>query len=220
LEEALQNLRADDVLVADAAVEEIVAAGGAASDSLLALLADARRDVRAGAIRGLGLLGEPRAVSPIAEILRSSLGRKEPDTFDDRYFRILAIQALGRLSASEEAPLLGKAARGDSFERAHAAVALFRIGDQAGEAMVRESLADTTMAIRNLIVEGLGETDLPIARELVLSATSDSTWVVRDTAFRALRRWRSEPAVQEAFARGASDPSWLVRATIAEAARP
>ncbi len=220
LSEALQHLRSDDVLVADAAVEEVVAASaagaGAAADSLLGFLGDARRDVRAGAIRGLGLLGDARAIEPISGILRDSLGRREPDTFDDRYFRILAIQALGRLGSKADTDLLADAALGDSFERAHAGVALFRIGDARGEAMTRESLSDSTMAIRNLVVEGLGEIDSPVARDLVLSATRDPSWVVRDTAFRSLRRWSAEPAVREALARGAQDPSWFVRATVAE----
>jgi hypothetical protein len=60
--------------------------------------------------------------------------------------------------------------------------------------------------------------DSPAARDLVLAATQDASWVVRDTAFRSLRRWSAEPAVRDAWAKGAQDPSWFVRATVAEVA--
>lgn len=218
LTDALTRLRSDDVLIADAAVEEIVACGPPAADSLLSLLTDARRDVRAGAIRGLGLLGDPRAVSPLMRALASSFDRRAPDTFEDRYLRILTIQALGRLRAMDAAPLLERAARGDAFERAHAGVALFHLGHDAGRSLVAAALADTTVALRNLTVEGLGDDVSPDARDLLLRATQDDSWVVRDTAFHALRRWREEPAVREAYTRGAADVSWFVRETVAAAA--
>ncbi len=216
LQEALVRLRSDDILVADAAVEEIAAFGPPAADSLLALFHDARRDVRAGAVRGLGLLGDPRAAAPIADLLLGSLDRREPDTFDDRYFRILAIQALGRLRAAESAPLLERAARGDPFERAHAGVALFHLGLDAGRRIVAASLADTTVALRKLTVDGLGEDASPGARDLLLRAAQDPSWIVRDSAFRALARWREESEVKEALAQGAADASWFVRETVAE----
>lgn len=216
LDDALRHLRSEDVLIADAAVEEIVAAGPPAADSLLLFLGDPRRDVRAGALRGLGLLGDPRAAVPIRAILESSLSDATPDTFDDRYFRILAIQALGRLKDEESRSILERAAQGDAFETAHAAVALFHLAVPNAPDLLRASFADTTSAIRGVVVEGLGEDRSADARVLLLEATKDVSWTVRDSAFRGLRGFPMDPEIQAALARGATDASWLVRATVAE----
>ena len=123
----MQRLRSPDILVSDAAVRDIAQAGPLAVDSLLAVLGDERRDVRAGAIRGLGLLQDPRAVGPLLDLLRGSMSQRGTDTFEDRYLRILAIQALGRLGAKEAAPFLVQASKGDAFEEAQAGVALFHL---------------------------------------------------------------------------------------------
>lgn len=216
LDEALGRLAADDILVADAAVVEIVSHGSVAVDALLGLVDDPRRDVRAGAIRGLGLIGDERAAAPLGDLLRESLADAGPDTQEDRYIRILAIQALGRVGAVEETELLREATAGDAFERAHAAVSLFLLDDETGYDLVRVCLADTAMAIRNLVVEGLGNARTPAAKDLILAATRDESWVVRDTAYRALRHWLAEDDVALALRAGVDDPSWFVRETIAE----
>jgi HEAT repeat protein len=216
LEEALRHLQSDDVLVADAAVEEIAAFGVPGAEALLPLLGDERRDVRAGAIRGLGLLREPRAVLPLLEMLGFSL--PEPDTLEDRYFRILAIQALGRIGEPEAAEAVrGFVADGDAYERAHAGISLFLLGEDPGYDVVRASLADPVVAIRNLTVEGLGESPDERARDLVLSMIQDESWVVRDTAYRALGGWPTDGRIRRALEEGAGDPSWFVRQTVAEA---
>lgn len=220
LEETLTRLQADDVLVADAAVEEIVAFGPEGAAALLALVDDPRRDVRAGAIRGLGLLREPRAAEPLRGILAASLEDTSPDTMTDRYFRVLAIQALGRIGDRDSGELMRRAlGEGDAFERAHAGISLFLFDEDPGYDVVRECLADTAMAIRNLAVEGLGDSDSDRARELVLSMTGDDSWVVRDSAYRVLGTWPRDVAVREALEKGAGDPSWFVRQTVDEARR-
>ncbi|MEZ5063974.1 MAG: HEAT repeat domain-containing protein [bacterium] len=217
LEGALRRLQADDILVADAAVEELVAIGAPAVDALLPLLADPRRDVRAGAVRALGLLGDARAAAPIRTGLEASLGQDRPDTMEDRYLRILRIQALGRLRDADSLPLLRRVAEsGDDFERAHAGIALFLSGADPGYDLARECLGASEMAIRNLVTEGLAESDDSRVATLVLPLTQDDSWVVRDTAFRTLRRFRGDAPVAEAFARGRQDPSWYVRETVAE----
>ena len=217
LADALQRLQADDVLVADAAVEEIVAFGDPAADALLSLLEDDRRNVRAGAIRGLGLLREPRAAQAVRAVLRSTQERSEPDTMEDRYFRILATQALGRIGDPGSAPLLRDlAGSGDSFERAHAGIALFLLEEDPGYDLVLVCLADTAMAVRNVVVEGLAESSDPRARDLVLPMTRDESWVVRDSAYWALRAWPTDPEVEAALRQGAEDPSWYVRQTVTQ----
>ena len=217
LEDALARLHDADVLVADAAVEELVALGTPAVDALLPLLASPQRDVKAGALRGLGLLGDARAAEPIRRQLADSLALERPDTMNDRYFRNLAIQALGRLRDAESAALLRDLSRReDSFERAHAAIALFLCGEDPGYDLVREGLNDGEMAIRNLVVNGVGESDDPRALDLLLPRVDDSSWVVRDTAFRALARHAADSRVQDALKRGESDSSWFVRETVAE----
>ncbi len=73
------------------------------------------------------------------------------------------------------------------------------------------------MAVRNLVVAGLGDSSDPRARELVLAATGDASWVVRDSAYWALRAWSNDsPEVEEALRRGENDPSWYVRQTVAQ----
>jgi len=217
LEDALRRLQSDDILVSDAAVEELVPLGAPAVDALLPLLEDDRRDVRAGAIRGLGLLGDARAAAPLREALEASLRLDRPDTMRDRYFRILEIQALGRLRDPGAAGLLREVAgSGDDFERAHAGIALFLSGTDPGYDLVRECLDHPDPAIRNLVVAGLGESEAEGVVALALPRTRDDSWVVRDTAFRTLARHRGAPDVDTAFGRGASDPSWYVRETIAE----
>jgi HEAT repeat protein len=212
----LERLQADDVLVADAAVEEIAEFGSAGVEALLPLLDDDRRDVRAGAIRGLGLLADPRAADPVRRVLEGTLGRPEPDTLADRYFRILAIQALGRIGDRGSAPLLREiATSGDEFERAHAGISLFLSGEDPGYDLARECLADTAMAVRNLVVAGLGESDDPRARDLILPMTRDASWVVRDSAYWALRGWSNDSReVAAALREGRNDPSWYVRQTV------
>src|SRR4030095_6976988 len=144
LDEAMQRLRSPDILISDAAVEAIGQSGPAGVDSLLAALGEPQRDVRAGAIRGLGLLKDARAVAPIMKILEGSLANRGPATFEDRYLRILAIQALGRLRAKEALGLLEQAAEGDAFEEAQAGVALFHLHENLGYSLVKKCLSDTT----------------------------------------------------------------------------
>jgi len=214
LPEAMQRLRSPDILVSDAAVEEIAQAGPAGADSLFSVLHDERRDVRAGAIRGLGLLKDPRAVPPLVELLRDSLQRREPDTFEDRYLRILAIQALGRLRAKEAVPLLEQASKGDEFEEAQSAVALFHLRESLGYSLVEKCLSDTTLAIRNLVVEGVSEENTPEAKRILIDATKDPSWVVRDTAYRGLGRWDADSEAAKALTAGEADSSWFVRETV------
>jgi len=220
LEEALARLRSEDILVSDAAVEEIVRLGPPAADSLLSLLGDPSRDVRAGAIRGLGLLGDPRAIGPILGVLRDLMDQRGPDTFEHRYLRILAIQALGRLRAAEAVSLLERSSQGDAFEEAQSAVALFHLQENLGYSLVRKCLSDTTLAIRNLVVEGISEEDTPEAKRIVIDATRDPSWVVRNTAYRGLGRWVGDPDVLKVLAAGAADTSWFVRETVQEARGP
>lgn len=222
LEVALRDLQADDLLVADAAVDRLVACGEAAVPALLPFVADERRDVRAGAIRALGLIGDPRAGGPVLGVLRGTLAGGEPDTFEDRYLRILAIQALGRLREPKAVPALQELAAegGDPFEKVHAAVSLFLLGEELGYDLLRRSLADTSLAIRNIAVEGLADGRTEVARDLILAATQDESWVVRDAAYRALGSWLEHDEVRAALRKGAEDPSRFVRETVAELQSP
>ena len=73
------------------------------------------------------------------------------------------------------------------------------------------------MAVRNLVVTGLGESDDPRARDLVLSMTDDESWVVRDSAYWALRAWvAGSREVATVLREGRDDPSWYVRQTVAQ----
>jgi HEAT repeat protein len=219
LDAALGRLASEDVLVADAAVEEVVGFGAPAVDSLLARVSDPRRDVRAGAIRGLGLLGDRRASPTLRELLMESLSPNGADTMETRYLRILLIQAVGRLRDPEAASLLRQAAASaDPFERAHAAVSLVVSGEDPGYDLARECLADADPALRTVVADGLGEVSDDRARGLLVDLTRDEAWVVRDAAYRSLARFRDDPAVREALERGAKDPSWYVRQSAAEAA--
>lgn len=219
---ALERLQAEDPLVADAAVEDLVALGPEAVDALLPLLASPARDVRAGAIRGLGLLGDGRARRPLTEALATSLARQAPDDMASRYHRILLVEALGRVGADAEGAglLRGVQASDDPFERAHATIALFRSGEDPGYDAVRQLLESEDPALRVLAVNGIGEEGAAEAPDLLLPLTEDASWLVRDAAFAALAPWRAEDRVAQALRRGAEDPSWYVRETVAKAAAP
>lgn len=217
LEDALRRLESDDVLVSDAAVEEIVPFGAPAVDSLLGRLDHPSRDVRAGAIRGLGLLGDAKAAPALRARLGASLADQGPDTMESRYLRILLIQAEGRLRDDSAADVLRDiAARGDAFERAHAAVSLVALGADPGYDLIRACLADADPAIRCVAADGLGGMADGRVVPLLVQAARDEAWVVRDSAFRALEGHREDPAAAEALRQGASDPSWYVRQTVAE----
>ncbi|HMB68447.1 MAG TPA: HEAT repeat domain-containing protein [bacterium] len=217
LEAALERLRSPEVLVSDAAVDELVALGAPAVDALLPLLDDEGRDVRAGAIRGLGLLGDRRAAAPLRERLEASLAPGPPDDLTARYHRILLAQALGRLRDAEATPLLLRlAASGDPFERAHAAISLFLSDADPGYDRLRACLEDADPAIRCLAVRGAGESGREAALELMLPLAEDPSWLVRDAVFRALAPFATRPEAREAYRRGGSDPSWYVRRTVAE----
>lgn len=219
LQGALKRLQSDDILLSDDAVEEIVEFGAPAVDLLLPLLEDPRRDVKAGSIRALGLLGDARAREPLRAQLEESLDPSRPDDLSRRYHRILLIQSLGRLGDTESAPMLRDILHSpDPFERAHAAISLFLFDADPGYDAVRESLQDSDPAVRNVAVVGLGESPSDAARDLLLSAAHDESWVVRDSAFRALARHSDVAEVQEAYRQGANDPSWYVRETVAERA--
>jgi HEAT repeat protein len=219
LEQALGRLDGPDVLVADAAVEEIVAFGPPAVDSLLKRLAAPGRDVRAGAIRGLGLLGDARARQPLRSELQHSLSQSTPPTMESRYLRILLIQAVGRLRDVEAGPLLQAAgASPDAFERAHAGLSLMVMALDPGYDLVREAGSAPDPALRALVAEGLGASREDRARALLLDLARDEAWVVRDAAFRSLAAFRADPAVAAALERGAADPSWFVRQSVAHAA--
>ncbi|MBZ0269413.1 hypothetical protein K8I85_14760, partial [bacterium] len=181
------------------------------------LLDDDGRDVRAGAIRGLGRLGDVRAAAPLRKRLEASLSRTEPDDLTRRYHRVLLLQALGRLRDADAAPLLRRAwESADPFERAHAAISLFLLPADPGYDAAVECLADEDPAVRNVIVAGLGESERDAGRTLLLGATRDASWIVRDSAYRALARHREDAQVREAYRAGAEDPSWYVRETVAE----
>jgi HEAT repeat protein len=219
LDAALARLAEDDVLVADAAVEEIVAFGAPAVDSLSARLDHPGRDVRAGAIRGLGLLGDPKAAPALRAKLRESLERREPDTMETRYLRILLLQAVGRLRDAESAPLLREAAASrDPFERTHAGLSLMAMAQDPGYDLVRESSTAADPALRALVADGLRESSDARARDFLLVLAGDEAWVVRDAAYRALVTFRADPAVVKALERGSADPNWFVRQTVAETA--
>ncbi len=221
LQAALDRLAAPDALVADAAVEEVAAFGASAAEPLLRRLDSPRRDERAGAIRALGLLAVPSTRRPVTEALAGSLARNAPDDLTSRYHRILLLEALGRIGADDGGRALLEGVRvtsEDPFERAHAAIALFRSGDESGYDAVRKLLRDEDPALRVLAVGAIGESEDPRVPGWLVPLTKDASWLVRDAAFAALGPWRDRDIVAEALRRGAEDPSWFVRETVARAA--
>lgn len=112
---------------------------------LLAVLADANRDVRWAAIEALGDLGDRRAVPALVEYL------KRPEAY--RWGKRLAASALGAIGdpAALE-PLLGLLADEDPFVRRAAAMALLRLGDpgalQKVAALVKAGTDETLGSVR------------------------------------------------------------------------
>jgi HEAT repeat protein len=104
-------------------------------DPLVAVLGDATRDVRWGAIEALGEIGDRRAVPALVEYL------KKPEAY--RWGKRLLADALGAIGDPAALPslvtLLGDE---DPFVRRVAALAILRIGDAGAAAKVAELARD------------------------------------------------------------------------------
>lgn len=139
-------LRTDDRRAHTLVVDDLVRAGVDAVEPLIEALEDVNPNVRAGAARALGKIGDPRALGPLIFRLRY-----EPDP-EVRKPLVWALHMGGERAVG---PLIEALRDSDEWVRFGAVVVLAKIGAPAVVALVR-ALYDTNPLVRAGAAETLG----------------------------------------------------------------
>lgn len=155
-------------------------------DRLMHDLSDPDRDIRQGAIKGLGEIGDPRAIDPLLESLYD----------EDQYVQQAASLALWYFGDERMVEPLIKALKHENvYVRENAAEVLGSLGDiRAVEPLVELLLHDEYDWARTHAVSSLRDLDKAWATELLTKALEDEDSKVRDLASDALKRLRSQLA--------------------------
>jgi len=133
-------------------------------DTLLQSLAHEYWSVRVGAARGLGALGDVRAVEPLLARLEDKQGM----------VRAVAAEALGELGSERAVePLLARLEDEDRRVRASAVDALGRIGDRRAVEPLLARLEDTENKVRECAARALGELGNARLLETLLARLED-----------------------------------------------
>ncbi len=154
-----------------------------AAVSLARLAADPDGDVRRAAYLGLGPLGGP-AVQPLGDAL--SLHSGDPEESQ------VIVQALGATGGRSALPFLSPLLSGPLAPEA--AVAIGRLSNPAGVAVLIEALSGGRTSARLELVEALDALESPDAGEVLSTELLDDRASVRAAAARALGRIRHEAA--------------------------
>ena len=170
--------------------------------------------VRSAAARALGVIGDRRAVAPLADLLArdsfpevrneaaTSLGRLGgPEATDgltkaiadsDPYVRKAVVSALGKVGGPEAAArLIETMDDSDSGVRCYVAEALGRVGGPKAAARLIEAMDDSEPHVRYWVAEALGKVGGPEATARLTEAMTDPDPKVRDAAREALQRIRA-----------------------------
>lgn len=150
-------------------VDDLVRAGMDAVDPLIDALDDPNANVRAGAARALGKIGDPRALGPLIFRLRY-----EPEA-EVRKPLVWALHMGGERAVE---PLIEALHDPDEWVRFGAVVVLAKIGDVAVVPLIR-ALYDANPLVRAGAAETLGRLDDPRAVEPLANLLHDvdeNTW--------------------------------------------
>jgi HEAT repeat protein len=118
-----------------------------AVEPLIAVLADARREVRRAAVEALSLIGNPRAVESLLRVLKDS----------DPIVRQTAASAVGKVGAPAVEPLMGALTDTTAGVRQAAARALGTIGDPRAIEPLGGALTDSTAGVRQAAAKALAK---------------------------------------------------------------
>lgn len=147
-----------------------------AVETLIEALNDKNKNVRKGATRALGKIGQP-AVEPLIEVLND----KNKDVREG------ATRALGNIGDTKAVePLIKALEEGDSFVRQQAAEALGKIKDARTVEPLIEALKDKDMGVRGQTAEALGKIRDAKAVESLIEALRDGGYYVRQQAAKVL----------------------------------
>jgi HEAT repeat protein len=160
--------------------------GSAAVDPLLAVLNDTNANVRAGAARALGKIGDIRAMNALIFRLRHD---------EDPEVRKSAVWALHMGAARAVAPLIEALRDPDEWVRFGAVIVLAKIG-RAAVAPLIQALHDPLPLVRANAAETLGRIGDPVAAEALSAALEDPNADVWQQAAVSLGRLRDARAVK------------------------
>jgi len=152
-------------------------------DYLVAALRDP--ELRYGAAKFLGDLGDSRAVAPLLPLLEANeLG-----------VRVAAIRALAAIKAGEVTPRLAEIAANDEtlLVRSWAIVALGELGGASATEALTRLLQNPDPRIRRLAARALGELREPAAVEPLRRAMSQDAWFRRRAYRQAIRAITGAP---------------------------
>ena len=167
--------------VQEQAVETLGDIGGPAVEPLIEALKHENKDVRWGAARALGAIGDASAVEPLSETLKDKSGTVRQE----------AVKALWGIGDASAVKALIKALESeDKNVRLCAAKALGAIGDATAAEPLTGALKDKNTPVRRAAAAALGKIGHPLATEPLVNALKDKDEGVRREAEEALGKIR------------------------------
>lgn len=200
-------LRTDDRRAHTLVVEDLVKMGVAAVEPLLAVLRDASANVRAGAARALGKIGDQRALSALVfclrydnspEVRKSAVwalhmgdARVLPALIDaltdtDEWVRFGAIIVLSKMGAAAVSPLTKALHHTNPVVRAAVAETLGRIGDRRAANVLAAMLMDSQISVRSQAAISLGRMGDARAVDPLVEIIQNPNSELRTKAIKAL----------------------------------
>lgn len=200
-------LRTDDRRAHTLVVEDLVKMGAAAVEPLLAVLHDPNPNVRAGAARALGKIGDRRALRSLefclrfdssAEVRKSAVwalhlgdARAVPVLIDalgdtDEWVRFGAVIVLAKIGTLAVKSLTEALHNTDPVVRAMAAETLGRIGDRRAADTLALLLFDNSLTVRDQAAVSLGRMGDARAVEVLIEILQNSLSELRTKAIKSL----------------------------------
>ncbi len=179
-------LRTEDRRAHTLVVDDLVRMGSAAVEPLLSVLNDKHANVRAGAARALGKIGDTRALNALIFRLRHD---------EDPEVRKSAVWALHMGGAQAVIPLIEGLRDPDEWVRFGAVIVLAKIGRPAVAPLIH-ALQDRLPLVRANAAETLGRIGDPMAAEALATALKDKDAEVWQQAAVSLGRMRDARAVK------------------------
>lgn len=212
----IMALRTDDRRAHTLVVDDLVRMGTAAVEPLLSVLDDPNPNVRAGAARALGKIGDLQALGslifrlrydPEPEVRKSAVwalqmggehavsALVETLRDPDEWVRFGAVIVLSKLGEHAVEPLIAALQDSNALMRANAAETLGRIGDTRAADALAEALSDTNETVWQQVAISLGRLRDARAVNPLIAVIRDPASEMRTKAIRALGYIRDVRAV-------------------------